>query len=392
MFRTVMGITNHRNLEVEFRFEGGTERRMRQWLGTHPVYSKQREGDLGERMHTAFIEAFKNGYRRVVLLGTDIPGLTTDHLGKAFDVLKEKDLVLGPSPDGGYWLIGLRRPIDLFTGIHWGTQGVLEKTVQMAEKQGLKIRLIDSLTDIDTVEDLREWEPDWEGIGPYLSIIIPTLNEEKNIKATIQHARDEDAEIIVVDGGSRDNTVARARDAGVRVEISPRGRALQQNRGAALSRGRVLLFLHADTELPSGFVGHVFEILMDPGAAAGAFHFKTEIYHPLMKVVALMTNFRSRYLNLPYGDQGLFLRKEVFESVGGFPEVPIAEDLFLVKKLAKHGIIRFAPAHVLTSARRWQTLGIFRTTLTNIVIAAACHLGVSYRILKRLYNLPQKNP
>ncbi|MFH1628282.1 MAG: glycosyltransferase family 2 protein, partial [Pseudomonadota bacterium] len=171
---------------------------------------------------------------------------------------------------------------------------------------------------------------------------------------------------------------------GVRVESSPRGRALQQNRGAELAEGSVLLFLHADTHLPDSYVTHVFETLIDPMTSAGAFRFRSDLNRPAMKGIAFLANFRSRFLKLPYGDQGLFVRKPVFDRVGGFPDVPIAEDLFLVRRLAKRGRIRIASADVTTSARRWLVLGLLRTTLINQIIVAGCYLGVSPHTLAPL--------
>ena len=190
-----------------------------------------------------------------------------------------------------------------------------------------------------------------------------------------------------MDGGSTDDTVKRATDAGARTEVSSRGRALQQNRGAASAQGSVFLFLHADTRLPRGYVHHIFEILIDPKTALGAFRFKTDLDHPLLRAVEFLTNMRSHFLKLPYGDQGLFLRKSLFESIGGFPEVAIAEDLFLVRLLSKHGRIRIAPAYAITSGRRWRATGLLRTTLINQVIMAGCYLGVSPRVLASLYQV-----
>ena len=112
------------------------------------------------RTHNAFIDAFRQGCRRVVLLGTDIPELKTDHLREAFSALKDKDLVLGPSTDGGYWLMGLRRPLDLFRGIDWGTGKVLEQTLTLDNGDGLTVFQLELLRDLDTVEDLRQWRPE----------------------------------------------------------------------------------------------------------------------------------------------------------------------------------------------------------------------------------------
>ena len=387
--KTAKAFEVYRGVRVEIRFDGGSKRRMHRWLGSGPFFSLQEPGDLGERMHTAFLAAFQSNATRMVLIGTDIPDLRPDHLTQAFDALEENDLVLGPSIDGGYWLIGLRKPADLFAGINWGTREVLQKTIALANRHGLRTHMLDPLRDLDTPDDLRQWAPG-NGRKPYVSVIIPTLNEERNIEATILTAQQEDGEIIVVDGGSTDHTISRAAGTGVRIESSPPGRALQQNRGASVAQGSILLFLHADTRLPDGYVNPVFETLLDPGTAAGAFGFRSDLDSIAMKGIEFLTNFRSRYLKLPYGDQGLFVRRPAFDAVGGFPDAPIAEDLFFVRRLAKYGRIRIAPAHVTPSARRWQTFGLLRTTLINQLILAGCCLGVSPNVLAALYRNPRR--
>ena len=378
-----------RGVNVEVCFEGGSEQKMRRWLGPDLSLSRQAPGDLGTRMYAAFLAAFQRGCSRAVLIGTDIPELRADHLRQAFDALSENDLVIGPSRDGGYWLIGLNRPARLFEGIKWGTRAVLGQTLALANGQGLSVKELDYLTDIDTEEELKELLPDWTEKGPYVSVIIPALNEALNIQKTINSARNRDAEVIVVDGGSGDDTVVRATRAGARIEKSSRGRAVQQNHGTSVARGSVLLFLHADTHLPHGYINHIFEALMDPETVAGAFRFKTDLNHPLMKPIEFATNIRSQYLKLPYGDQGLFFRRAVFEAVGGFPEVSIAEDLFLMHRISKQGRIGIAPVYAVTSGRRWQTRGLLRTTLINQIIVAGCCLGISPRVLAKLYHVPE---
>ncbi len=375
--KKIRAFASRRSVELEFCFEGGSECKLRKWLGPVALFSRQSPGNLGTRIHSAFLRAFADGCRNVTLIGTDIPGLEPGHLEQAFDSLIKHDLVLGPTNDGGYWLIGLNRPADLFHGIDWGTGTVFDQTAALAKGHGLKIHQLETIADIDTIEDLKQWRPDWAEGGPYISVIIPALNEGVNIEAVIRRAEDREAEIIVVDGGSTDDTKVRASNAGARVEAGPVGRAVQQNRGAEIARGKVLLFLHADTHLPDRYAAHVFETLMDPGTAVGAFRFKTDLNKPFMKVIEFMTNIRSRYFKLPYGDQGLFMRKSVFESIGGFPEVSIAEDLLLVRRLSERGIIRISKAEVVTSARRWLTFGLLRTTLINQVIFACCYIGVS---------------
>ena len=374
-----------RPLDLEGRFDGGSFEQLRRWLGPGLVFSHQSPGNLGERMKTAFLNAFRHGAQHVVLHGTDIPDLTVGHLDDALDALKSHDLVLGPSMDGGYWLIGLKKSADLFDGMEWGTSSVFEKTVAAARAQGLSVHVLSPLTDMDTGETIMQRMPEWARARPYLSVIIPALDEEAHIEETILNAQSPDAEVIVVDGGSGDSTVKRAERAGAAVLRGPRGRALQQNAGAAAASGSVLLFLHADTLLPKDYVTQVFETLMDRRVALGAFRFRTDLDRPLMRGIEFTTHIRSRYLRLPYGDQALFLRKFHFQAAGGFPEMPIAEDLVFVRLVSKLGRVGIAPADAITSARRWKEVGLLRTTLINQVILAGFALGISPKTLARLY-------
>ena len=372
-------------IAVEICMQGGDEKKMRAWLGTGFQYSRQAPGDIGQSMRTAFTNAFGKGSRRVMLLGTDIPKLGEEHLREGFEALEQKDLVLGPSMDGGYYLVGLCRAADIFKDISWGQPTVLEQTLALARREGLSIHTLEPLTDIDEERDLDILPDSKTWKRPYLSVIIPTLNEQQDIKKTIASAVDADAEILVVDGGSRDETVAISKKAGAHVEIGKRGRAAQQNLGAAVASGRILLFLHADTQLPAGFPTHVFNTFMDSRVALGAFRFKTNSRTPLMKLIACATNFRARYLKMPYGDQALFVRKKTFDLAGGFPEIPLSEDLLLVRRIAKENRIGIAQADAVTSARRWDRLGPLKTTLRNQIILAGLCLGISPRTLASLY-------
>jgi rSAM/selenodomain-associated transferase 2/rSAM/selenodomain-associated transferase 1 len=351
--------------EVEMHFQGGSEALMQRWLGPDISYVRQHHGDLGERMRIALEHAFGQGARRVLLVGTDIPEMGVEHFGQAFNHLDEKDLVLGPSTDGGYWLIGAAQPVDVFENVAWGADTVLEQTRVRADEQGLKYGLLEPLTDIDTPEDLKAWRPDIAEKKPYISVIIPALNESAHIERTIRAAQNEEAEIIVVDGGSEDRTASLAARAGARVISSPKGRAGQQNRGAEDATGSILLFLHADTILPKDYLCQVFEMMLDREIVLGAFSFKTDLDSRFMKCIEFLTNFRSRRLHLPYGDQAMFIKRSMFEDTGGFPETPLAEDFYYIRRLARRGRVGIAPASVITSARRWQTSGLFRTTLIN---------------------------
>ncbi|MBI3669241.1 MAG: TIGR04283 family arsenosugar biosynthesis glycosyltransferase [Acidobacteria bacterium] len=219
-----------------------------------------------------------------------------------------------------------------------------------------------------------------------LSIIIPVLNEAGQIGAALrQIPRTEDVEVIVVDGGSHDSTTKIAEAFGARVIHAAAGRARQMNAGAAVARGGVLLFLHADTRLPSDFVRVVRETLSHPEVIGGAFRLRIDSPRWSLRIIEALANFRSKCLRAPYGDQALFLWKHHFRTAAGFSKLPIMEDFEFVRRLGRWGRIALAPSVVLTSARRWERLGVLRTTLLNQAIILAYLLGVSPARLARWY-------
>jgi rSAM/selenodomain-associated transferase 1 len=149
------GLQREYPVSLEVRFDGGDEQDMKRWLGGGRSYRPQGRGDLGARMHRAFCEAFEEGIVRAVLIGTDCPGLTSDILKRAFGKLGREPIVLGPARDGGYYLIGLRQSMpSLFSNISWGTHEVLRQTVRAAEAHGVSVAFLDTLDDVDRVEDL----------------------------------------------------------------------------------------------------------------------------------------------------------------------------------------------------------------------------------------------
>jgi len=330
--------------------------------------------------------------KRVVLVGTDIPSITARILLGAFENLSSTDMVLGPARDGGYYLIGLRQPFPhLFADMPWGTEKVLERTRQIADDLGLSAVLLETLEDLDRPEDLHLWERTAKPVAEShpstsISIIIPTLNEASNLASTlgsIQNASN--VEVIVVDGGSSDETVTVARSWGAEVHTSPPGRARQMNAGSARATGEMLLFLHGDTRLPSGYDNYVRKILTHPHAVAGAFQLRIDGKLPGLRIAERMVNVRSRRLQFPYGDQAIFLRADLFREMGGFPDMPIMEDFELIRRLRRRGRVVIAPVPILTSARRWENLGIVRTTLINYAIPLAYYLGASPSRLARWY-------
>jgi rSAM/selenodomain-associated transferase 2/rSAM/selenodomain-associated transferase 1 len=403
---------------VEVRFAGGNRDLMQRWLGKDLMYTVQGEGDLGDRLARSFQAAFGAGVDQVVTIGTDCPDLDADLMQQAFQALANHDLVLGPALDGGYYLIGLQRSIpELFQGIAWSTSEVLQQTVAIAQSLNLSIAYLPPLSDVDRPEDLAIWhsklhqatlEPTGsEGSSNAqgstsssflqsldssssnacsLSLIIPVLNEAANLPMLLTSLQvAPDVEVIVVDGGSQDETVAIARSLGAKVLVSSPGRAMQMNAGAAIATGEILLFLHADTRLPQNFVASARETLAQPGVVAGAFELQIDGVGAGLRWVEWGVRWRSRWLQMPYGDQAIFLKAGMFRELGGFPELPIMEDFELIRQLQRRGQIAIVPEPVLTSGRRWQKLGVVRTTLLNQAIVVAYLLGMAPHRLVRWY-------
>jgi rSAM/selenodomain-associated transferase 2 len=224
-----------------------------------------------------------------------------------------------------------------------------------------------------------------------ISIIIPVLNEANTINGVLARILGaSNLEVIVADGGSQDETVALAQSVGVKVIAATGGRASQMNAGAAVATGSILLFLHADTHLPPAFDTFVRQVLLDTGTIAGAFELRIDAELWGIRLIEKMVNLRSRFLSLPYGDQAIFLKASIFKEIGGFPNLPIMEDFELMRRLKRYGKIAIAPALVLTSGRRWQKLGVVRTTLINQLIIISYFLGVPPAKLAQWYRQRRK--
>lgn len=219
-----------------------------------------------------------------------------------------------------------------------------------------------------------------------IAVVIPALNEEENIAATVRSAiAPAVVEIVVVDGGSEDGTVAIAEQVGARVVSSARGRARQLNAGAAASRGDVLLFLHADTLLPRGFDRAVASALSDPDVAGGRFDIDLQPSSPLIWLTARLISARSRLSRIATGDQALFVRRAVFEAMGGFPDQPIMEDLAFSIDLKRRGRIACLRERVVSSSRRWRKDGVVRTILLMWSMRFLYFCGASPAWLREFY-------
>ena len=219
-----------------------------------------------------------------------------------------------------------------------------------------------------------------------ISVVVPTLNEQEHLPATLTGvALAPGDELIVVDGGSTDNTVAVARQFTSCVLISPPGRALQMNHGARQARGDVLLFLHADTLLPPQGLEAVRTMMQPAHVVGGAFRLAFTPPTPALQVIAWSANVRTRFGKLPYGDQGLFVRRTIFEALGGYAAVPFMEDVQLVRAMCKRGPLAIVPQAVHTSGRRWLRDGVVYTTARNTVLIMLYFCGVPPATLQRWY-------
>lgn len=380
---------------VELRYAGDTETPLPIADDARVSICRPQQGTgLGERLEAAVACAVDEHARAVVVIGTDCPDLTAEILALAWQKLQQADVVFGPARDGGYYLVGVKKSHrELFHDIDWGTSRVLAQSLAKCRQLGLSVALLPVLSDVDCPEDLITCRRIGGGIADalprsipgMLSVIIPVLNEVQNLESAITPLLNEpDCEVIVSDGGSTDGTAELAEQLGCRLIRATRGRGQQLNAGAALARGEFLLFLHADTRLPACFREEIGATLAT-GAIAGAFRFQLDQSGWCYRIIEWGTNLRSRYLQLPYGDQGLFLRTSDFFSLNGFQNWPFMEDFEFSRRLKRHGDIRICLSAAPTSARRWKRRGVFQTTLMNQVCITLYLCGVSPISIAKYY-------
>lgn len=381
---------NHRGFEV--RYTGGGRAELHAITGGDVEAIPQGAGDLGARLSAAANDAFRRGTERVVLVGTDCPRLGREHAARAFLLLFEHDVVVGPARDGGYYLIGLSSPNgDLFRGIEWGSDRVLDQTLARARRANCTVALLEPLSDVDREADLVEWrrvvaDDAHQETQPLLTVIIPTLHEEPLLDACVAAAlREPGVEVVISASGRFWNALDAARRSGATFRACRPGRASQLNAGASLARGSALLFLHADTLPPPGYAAEVQRLLARPRVAGGAFRFCIDAKGWPYRLIEWGTALRCRCRHTPYGDQGLFLSRTTFGQLGGFAELPIMEDFELVTRLKRRGRVVISQARAVTSARRWEGLGVWRTTLLNQLIIAGFRWGVAPERLAAWY-------
>ncbi len=385
-----------------------------------PRIAPQCTGDLGARIEHAARTGLQ-GHGRVLVLGTDSPGLPRGLLIRALEALEHREAVLAPALDGGFVLIGLRRcPAGLLADLPWSEEDTCARTLARLRARGLRTAILPPWFDVDHASELqRLWTlllydavrapatgAALDALGlppappcppprpvpedpPELSVIIPVLDEVKRLPRRLQElmALPGVDEIVVADGGSRDGTLALLEAwPGLRVVHAPPGRARQQNAGARAARGRTLLFLHADVGLPEDAPTQIRRALSRAGVVGGAFVTHT---HPdggphSLGPLLRLADLRSRYTRYPYGDQAIFVRRADFFEAGGFPDIPLMEDLELSRRLRRRGRLARCWSPVRVSGRRFETRPLYYTALVNI-FPALYKLGVSPDRLAALY-------
>lgn len=367
----------------------------------------QGQSGLGQRLERVLSAALAS-HDVAIVVGTDIPGVGQREFYETQRLLQTHDAVLGPAEDGGFYWLALRScSPGLLSDIPWSDASTCRRTKERLESVGMRVAMLGTRFDVDTPADLTR-------LGGYLrchpkkmphtreflassangalSVIIPVLNEASKIESLLGSLTQDApwAEVIVVDGGSEDETLAIASSfTGVSALRSPPGRAKQLNSGAAQAIGGTLLFMHADAQLPGGSLKQIQELMRKETHVAGAFRLRTrydesgpkrEWVRPFLRLADL----RSRYTSSPYGDQGLFVRAREFHALGGYPDQPIFEDFHLSRALSKRKSLAILPGPMTVSARRFQQRPLYYFALMNS-FPLLYRLGVSPRRLASLY-------
>ncbi len=340
------------------------------WLpGARHAFA-QGPGDLGARLARAAERGFAGGAPAVALVGSDVVGLTVEGLRAAFAALAGAAAALAPAPDGGYALLALASPQPaLFQGVPWSTPAVAAVARERARSAGLRLAELAPLRDVDVAADL-------DGLLPRVSVLVPVLDEMPRLPERLGpllaqvRAAGAEAEAWVVDGGSRDGSAKAARDLGARVLLSPRGRGTQLRRAAQAAEGRWLWTVHADARPAPGTLERVLAFARRGTHPWGLVRTRVEGGGPLLSALCAVTEIRARWLGLPYGDQGVLVRRALYEAVGGYADVPLMEDVLLARALARRARPALVGGLLELDARRWRRHGLVGTSARNLLALA----------------------
>ena len=422
MLKDIRSEMKKTDADIIVAYTGGDEGPafLRKIFGRNTIFIPQNGDDIGARMQNAVSEALKLGYDKAVLIGTDIPELEAETIDTAFAMLDVCDVVMGPTEDGGYYLIGMKEVLaEAFSVRLYGVDTVFNETITALKAADINVGYVDEYSDIDIPEDIagfRKRMREDPGIrrsntGRFLSdnatvsVIIPVYNESSGISDLLEQLlpyRNE-CEIIIVDGGSTDDTVNKAgeliteyfNESGCRVSISEsdKGRSIQMNTGALASTGDILFFLHSDSILPKDFLKEIRRTMS--ASDWGCFGVKFPSRNVFMITNRIISNHRARFRWMPYGDQGIFIDRDLFFEMGMFPEIPIMEDYEFSLKLKRYGFRPgMASRRITTSARRYirpghglvrETCDILRTELNMWRLRSMFRRGKSPEEIIKLY-------
>lgn len=360
----------------------------------------QGEGDLGARIERVLRRALAMA-PGAIAIGADTPGLPPERLAAARAALADADAAIGPTDDGGFYVLALRRcPEGLLADLPWSRDDTFAATHARLRDRGFVTKVLDPWFDVDRPADLPRLEallsagtlvaPETEYAltAPTISVVMPVLNEEKRVGRAVDTLNRTPGlhEVIVVDGGSIDRTRHLAEQHHAIVIEAPRGRGPQLNAGASAATGEVLLFLHADVTLPDDAVGHIRDTLAHADVVAGAFRTWTvaDDDRPWFSPLLHIADVRSRVTRYPYGDQAVFVRAGAFDATGGFSDVPIMEDLELAHRLWHLGRVVTCRACVRVSGRRFVARPLTSMLAMNL-LPLLYRAGVSPHRLARFY-------
>jgi len=354
------------------------------WLGASRHYHPQADGDLGRRLRKASGAAFARGATNVIALTGECPELDRATFHEAAARLARADLVLGPTTNGGYHLLALRRPApELFDNIPWSSDQVLATTLARAKLFGLSRELLTPKDDIHNAKAYRAYlsRVARNTSSDSLTIVVPTFNEAEHLRATLHAAQQSlpGARIIVVDAQSTDRTREIAAQHGAHVLVTRRGRGRQCRAGAAIADSDWLLFLHADTRLPpeAGTLFSRFTVETDAQVATFRLRFDSPSF--FLRICGWFTRFDSVFTR--FGEQGILIRREFYDALGGFPDWRLFDDVALFQRARAATRIHSLPAHVLTSARRYNQRGPLAQQWLNARLLIRYLLGTPPAVL-----------
>ena len=385
---------------------------LRRTMGRNTLFIKQRGSNIGTRMQNAIDDVLRLGYEKVILIGTDIPELKAETINASLDLLTGNDVVIGPTYDGGYYLIGMKAAHpEAFNAELFRVPDVLDETVRSLINAGITVGKTDCYSDMDVPEDLagfrRRMRKDARlrrtHTGRFLadnakiSVIVPVYNEAAEIRGMISQLRpySDECEIIIVDGGSTDGTPdmiyekAGEEPRGIHVLKDDKCRAVQMNAGARESTGDILFFLHCDCTLPKSFTSEIHRVMASHDW--GCFRVKFRSSNFFMLTNRIFSNHRALCRRLPFGDQGIFIDRNLFFEAGMFPEIQLMEDYEFSMRMRCRKDARgpgLTRKMLITSARRYGrgTGSILRKEIQMWKLRYMYRHGTDPGLLQNMYD------